>query len=92
MQRQKQKAFVNKSDFSNLIKNSVLNTKRAILATKAELKAEQDKIVKLLAFDSIDGGFQNIFVYLSYSVQAIFRALDHIAWRGGGFCSLLTSQ
>ena len=83
MQRQKQKAFVNKSDFSNLIKNSVLNTKLAILATKAELKAEQDKIVKLQAFDSIDGGFQNIFVYLPYSVQAIFCALDHIAWTGG---------
>ena len=63
MQRQKQKAFVNKSDFSNLIKNSVLNTKLATLATKAELKAEQDKTVKLQGFDSIDDRFQNIFVY-----------------------------
>ena len=63
MQRQRQKAFVNKSDFSNLIKNSVLNTKLATLATKAELKAEQDKTVKLQGFDSIDDRFQNIFVY-----------------------------
>ena len=63
MQRQRQKAFVNKSDFSTLIKNSVLNTKLATLATKAELKAEQDKTVKLQVFDSIDDGFQSIFVY-----------------------------
>ena len=63
MQRQRQKAFVNKSDFSNLIKNPVLNSKLATLATKAELKAEQDKTVKLQGFDSIDDRFQNIFVY-----------------------------
>ena len=63
MQRQRQKAFVNKSDFSTLIKNSVLNTKLATLATKAELKAEQDKTVKLQVFDSIDDSFQSIFAY-----------------------------
>ena len=43
----KQKGLVNKSDISNLVKNSVLNTKLAILSAKAELKAKQDKIVKL---------------------------------------------
>ena len=37
----KQKELANKSDISNLVKNSDL------LATKAELKAKQDKIVKL---------------------------------------------
>ena len=63
MQRQRQKAFVNKSDFSIFFKNPVLNSKLATLATKAELKAEQDKTVKLQGFHSIDDGFQNIFVY-----------------------------
>ena len=38
------------SDTSNLIKNSDLKTKLSILATKAELKAEQDKIVKLQTY------------------------------------------
>ena len=37
----KQKELANNSDISNLVKNSDL------LATKAELKAKQDKIVKL---------------------------------------------
>ena len=43
----KQKKLVDKSDISNLIKISDLNTKLAALAAKAQLKAEQDKIVKL---------------------------------------------
>ena len=34
------------------MKISNLNTKLATLATKAELKAEQDKIMKLQVFDS----------------------------------------
>ena len=34
------------------MKISNLNTKLATLATKAELKAEQDKIMKLQGFDS----------------------------------------
>ena len=34
------------------MQKSDLNTKLAILATKAELKAEQDKIIELEAFDS----------------------------------------
>ena len=45
------KKLVHKSDISNLIENSDLNTKLGIRATKAELTAEQDKIVKLEAFD-----------------------------------------
>ena len=48
----KTKGLVDKSDISNLVKYFVLNTKLAILASKAELKAEQDKIVKLQVFDS----------------------------------------
>ena len=45
------KKLVHKYDISNLVENSDLNTKLRIRATKAELKAEQDKIVKLEAFD-----------------------------------------
>ena len=48
----KQKEIVTKSDISNLMKKSDLNTKLRTLATKAELKVEQDKIVELQAFDS----------------------------------------
>ena len=48
----KQKELVNKSDISNLVKNSDLNTNIAPLTTKAELKKEQDKIVKHQVFDS----------------------------------------
>ena len=46
-----EKGFIEKSNISNLIKNSDLNTKLATLATKAELKAKQDKIVKLQTRD-----------------------------------------
>ena len=46
------KGLVDKSDISNLVKYFVLNTKLATLASKAELKEEQDKIVKLQVFDS----------------------------------------
>ena len=56
----------------SLVKSSDLNKKIATLATKVELKAEQDKIMKLEAFDSInvhgkmffgDDSSQNIFAY-----------------------------
>ena len=48
----KEKELVNKSDISGFIDNSNLDKKIAALTTKAELKAEKDKIVKLQAFDS----------------------------------------
>ena len=64
----KQKGLANKSDICNLIKNTELAT----LTTEEELKTEQDKIVKLQAFNSsyfhgknffgYDGP-QNMFVY-----------------------------
>ena len=38
---------MNKSDISYLVKDSDLNTKLGTLATKAELKAEGDKTMKL---------------------------------------------
>ena len=48
----KEKGLVDKFSVSNLVKNSDFNTKLVTLATKAELKAEQYKKVKLEAFDS----------------------------------------
>ena len=46
-----QKELVNKSDNLNLAKNSDLNAKFITFVKKAELKAEQDKTVKLQTFD-----------------------------------------
>ena len=46
----KQKGLANKFDIAGFIDNSDFNEKGATLATKAELKAEQDKIRKLEAF------------------------------------------
>ena len=66
------KKSVNKSNISNFQKISELNTKLEKLATKAELKAKQDKKEKVVAFDSSysygkscfgNDGFQNMFVY-----------------------------
>ena len=43
----KQNQLVDKSAIAGFINNAGLNKKVATLATKAELKAEQDKIIKL---------------------------------------------
>ena len=48
----KEKELVDKSAIAGLINNADLNKKVATLATKAELKEGQDKIVKLQAFNS----------------------------------------
>ena len=48
----KEKKLVDQSDICNLVRNSDLSTKLATFVKKAELKAEQDKIVKLQTFDS----------------------------------------
>ena len=63
----KQKEFVNKSDISNPVKNSDLNTKLPSLATKPELKAEQDKIVKLQMHNL------NYFLGKSYLVMTVLK-------------------
>ena len=47
----KHKQLIDKSEYAGFINNSDLNKKLATLATKAELKAGQDIIVKLQAFD-----------------------------------------
>ena len=46
------KILVDKSAISEFINNSDLDRKLATLATKAELKDEQDKIIKFQAFNS----------------------------------------
>ena len=48
----KEKELLDKSDISNLVQNSNLNTKLATLKKSAGLKVEQVKMVKLQAFDS----------------------------------------
>ena len=48
----KEKGLLDEYNISNLLKSSDLNKKLATIAIKPELKAEQDKIVKLQAFDS----------------------------------------
>ena len=48
----KLKELANKFDIAGFIDNSDFNKKVAKLATKAELKAEQDKITKLEKFYS----------------------------------------
>ena len=68
----KEKELVDKFDISKLVKNSDLHARFKTLAKKAELEAEQDKIVKLQTHDLSyfldriffgDDCFQNMFVY-----------------------------
>ena len=84
--------IVYKSDISNLIKNSDSNTELAALSTKAELKAEQDKIVKLQVFDSShslgknhfeDDGTQNYLVFhpVSRYFKVIVNTYKVTAWK-----------
>ena len=65
----KEKGFIEKSNISNLIKNSDLNTKLATLATKAELQAKQNKIVKLQTRDL------SYFLGKIFLVMIIFKIL-----------------
>ena len=77
-QKINQKYLVHKSDLSGFINKTDLNRKIKTLPTKAELKAEQDKIVKLQKRDLFsceklfgDDGSQNMFVY-----KPTFSVLD----------------
>ena len=47
-----EKGFLHKFNTLNFVKNFDLKIKLATLARKSELKSEEDKIVKLKAFDS----------------------------------------
>ena len=91
----KQKGLVNKSDIAGLINNSDLNKKVAMLAAKTEVKAEQDRLTKLQAFDSSyfrakshfeDDGTQNYLVFQSmYKYFNKFGNADHISiWKFEG--------
>ena len=66
------KKLVDKSGIPGFANKLDLNRKKATLATKAQLKAEQEKMKKLEAFDSSsssiksdfeDGGTQNYLVF-----------------------------
>ena len=48
----KEKWLLDDWNIANFVKNSNLKKNRTILATKAESKAEQDKVVKFQLFDS----------------------------------------
>ena len=70
----KNKRIVNQSDISGFINKSDLNKKIEALPAKAELKAVQDKIVKLHTLDLCyflgksflgDNGFQNM-LYVTF--------------------------
>ena len=78
----KERELVDKSDISEFTDNSDSDKKIATITTNPELKAEQDKIVKLQAFDSSffrvksdfeDGGAQNYLVF-----QQIFKYFKFI--------------
>ena len=64
--------FLTKALTANFLKKVHLNAKLETLATKAEIKVEQDKVLKILAFDSSyfsdkscfeDDGFQTYLVF-----------------------------
>ena len=66
-ERIKREGFHKKTDIADLVKNSHLSKTVETLATKAELKAEQDKIVKLKYFQCKihfeDDGTQSYLVF-----------------------------
>ena len=60
--------MINESNISDLVRNSDLNTKFETLATKAELKADQDKIVELQTHDLSCFLDKNIFVMMVFKI------------------------
>ena len=96
----KQKGLVDKSAISGFINNADLNKKVATLAAKAELNAEEDKVIKLKTYDLIhflgkiffgDDGFQNMFVYqptFNPLELKIEKGTDYvIGWKSKGVCN-----
>ena len=92
----KSKNLVDKSAIAGFISNAKLNKKVATLASKAELKAEKDKLIKLQAFDSsyfrgksyfVDNdGTQNYLVFQSmYKYFKKISNTDYISeWKSKG--------
>ena len=64
----KTKQKVSKPTFSSLEKKSKLKANLRTLATKAKLKAEQDKIVKLKPFDSRHFHGKFVLRYFGYKI------------------------
>ena len=96
----KQKELVSKSDIAGFISNTDLDNEVATWAIKAELKAEQDKIKKLQAFDSSyfrgknhfeDHSTQNYLVFgPMYKYFKKIGDTDHVsAWKSKGFSKVL---
>ena len=92
----KQKKLVDKSAIAGFINNTDLNRKVATPATKAGLKAKQDKIAKLETCDFNyflgkiffgDDSSQNMFVYqptLSTPELETEKGTDNIGWKSKG--------
>ena len=87
----KQKRLVDKCPIAGFINNADLDKKAATLATKADLKAEQDKIIKLQAFDSSyfrgkshfeDDGTQNYLVF--QPMYKYFKKIYISSWKSKG--------
>ena len=66
--KKKQKDLVSKSIISGIVKNFDLNIKLATLVTKAELKAEQDKTMKLQTYDLSYFRGKNLFVMIVFII------------------------
>ena len=90
----KGKKLVDQCDISNLVTNSDLSAKLATLAAKVELKAKQDEIMQLQAFDSsffqgkmffAEDGFQKMSVYRptfnTLGLEKIKGTEDVIGWK-----------
>ena len=67
--------MVNKSNISGFINNSDLDKKIATLAKNAELKAEQDKTVKLQAFNSIHFCGKSDCQYDGTQIYSVFQPI-----------------
>ena len=86
----KEKKLVNEPDISRFINNSDLANEIKSLATKAELKADKDKIVKLQAYDLSlfigyfvnDGAWNYLrFQPLCYTLKQLGNTEKVVSWK-----------
>ena len=97
----KWKGLVDKSDTFNLVTISDLYAKISTLSTKPELKAEQDKIVKLKTYDlsyfldknvSGDIDSQNMFVSQLNLGLYSYKIINYVGgWKSKGVDSFILS-
>ena len=83
MQKIKNKELVIKSDISGLINDSDLNKKLETLATKAELKAKQYKIVKLKMHDLSYFPFKIILAMMDFKIVCLSANIYYITGKKG---------